>query len=416
MSAPPVDVAVIGGGMVGLSTAVEALSRGLSVVLIDAGGPRDKASHGNAGVIGRGSLLTVASPGVRRQFWRYALNRHPGLRIDYTALAHLAPWLRRFLARCDEARWREGAASLDPLVARALDRHAALAARVGASTLIRQAGFLKVYRTQAAYHAASLEREIVGAHGVRQVELDAAGLHELEPALKPRFVRATFHPDSATIVDPAALLDAYRAFIVARGGVIVPARVETIVVAPDGVVLRWPGGEARARQGVIAAGAASRDLAAGLGCRLPLIAERGYHREFTRLPGLALGRAVADVEGNYVLAPRGGCIRLLSGIELARAEAPPSPRQITALEPEARASLDFGAPLEDRPWLGARPSLPDGLPAIGRAPGHARIIFAFGHGHIGMSTGPATAEAVADLLTDRAPAFGLAAFSPARFG
>ena len=100
----------------------------------------------------------------------------------------------------------------------------------------------------------------------------------------------------------------------------------------------------------------------------------------------------------------------------ARAEAPPSPRQITALEPEARASLDFGAPLEDRPWLGARPSLPDGLPAIGRAPGHARIIFAFGHGHIGMSTGPATAEAVADLLTDRAPAFDLAAFSPARFG
>jgi D-amino-acid dehydrogenase len=83
------DVAVIGGGIVGISAALELRSRGCTVVVIDRDRPLERASFGNAGVINPGSILTPASPAVWRQFLRLATNRDPALRIRYAALPYV---------------------------------------------------------------------------------------------------------------------------------------------------------------------------------------------------------------------------------------------------------------------------------------------------------------------------------------
>ena len=111
-----------------------------------------------------------------------------------------------------------------------------------------------------------------------------------------------------------------------------------------------------------------------------------------------------------------GKVRLLSGVELARPDDAPDTAQIEGVEPDARKTLGFTQPVEDKPWMGSRPSTPDGLPVIGRAARHPRLIFAFGHGHIGFANGPVTGAAVASLLMGEQPPVPIAAFAPQRFG
>jgi D-amino-acid dehydrogenase len=96
-------------------------------------------------------------------------------------------------------------------------------------------------------------------------------------------------------------------------------------------------------------------------------------------------------------------IRLLSGVELARRDAPPSPIQIARLTEVARRTIALGEAIEPRPWMGARPCMPDMLPVIGQAPRHRGLWFAFGHGHYGFTLGPITGRLIAELITGAEP-------------
>jgi len=170
----------------------------------------------------------------------------------------------------------------------------------------------------------------------------------------------------------------------------------------------------RASQVVLAAGTWSGPLARKLGYRFPLAAERGYHHHF-RVEA-SPSHPFHDTGGPYVISPAGdGVVRLLSGIQIAAPGDPPNHQQIHAVTDEARQTLKLGAPVESEPWLGSRPSTPDGLPIIGRAPRHPSVIFAFGHGHIGLSTGPLTGRIVADLADQRRPSIPIELFAPERF-
>ena len=410
------DVAIVGGGMVGTATALACLARGLSVTLVDPGGIRNAASYGNAGVISRGSLFPVAGPGVLKKLPRYALNRDVAIRVDYGSLLAVAPWLIAFMRRCNEASWREAAAALDPLCAAAYDEHWRVAGEIGARDLIMRRGWVKLYRSEEAFVAGALERELLGQHKVAFEVIDGAELPQFEPALKRRYARAVWHTETGSVRDPGALVQAYETAASQRGATLAAARARTVEEDGDGAtVLLDGGGEIRAKTVVIAAGAAAHDLTRTMGYRLPLAAERGYHRHFTDAGEHKLSRPIHDTGGGYVVSPMNAGLRLLSGVELARREAPADTRQIEAVETDARQTLAMGDSVEPAPWHGARPSTPDGLPVIGRAPRHPHVVFAFGHGHIGLSTGPITGRVVADIVTGAPPAVPITPFSPGRF-
>jgi D-amino-acid dehydrogenase len=409
------EVAVIGAGIVGLSCALHLLLRGRRVALVDPGDPRRGASFGNAGVIGRGSILSVAGPGLWRRLPIYACNADPALNLRYRALPAALPWLRGLFGRANASSWRSAAAALDPLAAAAYDAHLVLAEAAGALDLIARRGYLKLYRTRAAFEAAALEHEILTHHRVQTEILDAAQIGEAEPALIRRFERGLLFPQSGAVDRPGELVARYRSAVQARGGRVIEARCDSLDPGEDGVLVGWSGGSLLAGQAVLAAGAWSDALARPLGYRFPLAAERGYHRHFR--VARPLTRPVHDTGGAYVLAPMGnGTVRLLSGIEIARPDDPPNPRQLARVLPEAAGTIVLGAAVDAQPWCGSRPSTPDGLPIVGRAPRHPRLIFAFGHGHIGLSTGPITGRVVADIADGMVPPIPIAPFAPGRFG
>ena len=173
-------------------------------------------------------------------------------------------------------------------------------------------------------------------------------------------------------------------------------------------------GEHRARHVVVALGPWSADLLRPLGYRVPLDFERGYHREFTPDPARPLRRPIHDADGSFVMTPMENGIRVSSGVELTARDAPSSFAQLDAVLPLARAVAGFGDPVGEV-WRGARPTLPDSLPMIGPAPRHAGLWLAFGHQHIGFTTGPATGAAIAAMIAGRLPDFDTASFSPGRY-
>jgi D-amino-acid dehydrogenase len=414
-SALDCDVAIVGGGIVGLATALELQSRGIRVAVIDRDVPAERASFGNAGVINRASILTIANPGIWRKAARYAANSEVALRIRYASLPYLARWLVHFVGHCNEAAWRRSAQALDPLVATAYEHHIRLAELTGARSLIRRNGYLKLFRSEASFAAARLEREILTGAGVKTTVLQSAEIRDLEPALAPVFSHGMFFPESGSIGDPGRLLNLYRQTFRDRGGACIRGEARGIEHGLHDIRIHFDGRCLRAARAVIAAGVWSPRLLVPLGYRVPFVAERGYHAHFSTTGPLTLSRPCFDAEAGYVAAPMGETIRVSSGIELARPEDPADFAQLDTVTAAAAKILPLKNIVDGSRWVGSRPSTPDGLPVIGTAPRHPRLLLAFGHGHIGVSTAPSTGRIVADLAGDAKPTIPIDAFAIARF-
>ena len=182
--------------------------------------------------------------------------------------------------------------------------------------------------------------------------------------------------------------------------------------------VRTQDGEIAADKAVIAAGARSKALAAAAGDRVPLETERGYHAVIAD-PGVAPRYPVMPSDGKMacVMTPQG--LRLAGQVELAGLEAAPNWRRAAVLRDFARQVFP-GLPADLPPekvkvWMGHRPSTPDGLPCIGLASGCPDVVHAFGHGHVGLTAGAATARLVADLIAGTNSSVAAAPYSVRRF-
>jgi D-amino-acid dehydrogenase len=218
---------------------------------------------------------------------------------------------------------------------------------------------------------------------------------------------------NAQVDRPGELLRVFAARFAAEGGQIVRDDVTDIEAEGGGVVVRGATGSYRGEQAVLATGPWSARLARRLGCRVPLIAERGYHLMLPQVR-MPIERTLYSARGSFVLAPMGEALRLTGGAEIARLESPADERPLRRLLGEVRRLLP-GADVDvETSWMGSRPSTPDSLPVIARAPGLTRVVVAYGHGHLGLTQGPITGRIVADLVGGRAPRIALDAFGARR--
>jgi D-amino-acid dehydrogenase len=125
---------------------------------------------------------------------------------------------------------------------------------------------------------------------------------------------------------------------------------------------------------------------------------------------------VLDADLGYLLAPMNRGIRLTTGVEFARRDRPPTPVQIERALPRAHALFPLGDPVDAKPWMGARPCLPDMLPVIGKGARHPGLWFDFGHQHHGLTLGPATGRLLAEMMTGETPFADPSPFAAERFG
>src|SRR3954470_15345635 len=319
------DVLVLGAGMVGVSAALHLQKRGRDVILIDrhelAG---EGTSFGNAGLIESASVFPYMFPRDFDQILRYALNRSPQVRYQLSDLPGFLPWLFRYYLASSPKRALHSAMAELPLIRRSLIEHEALMTEAGVPELLRRTGWLKLFRSNATLATAVADFERARQYGVEGEILDAKAIAAREPNLTGEFAGAVYFPAPGFVPDPGGLAKAYAALFKRKGGRFLVDDARKLEQVTGGWRVAGRDNTAVAREVVVALGPWSDLVFAPLGYSIPLGIKRGYHLHLAPRGNAVLQHPVLDADLGYLLAPMNRGIRLTTGVEFARREAPPS--------------------------------------------------------------------------------------------
>jgi D-amino-acid dehydrogenase len=411
------DVLVLGAGMVGVGAALHLQKRGRNVILIDRHGKAgEETSFGNAGLIECASVFPYMFPRDFGQILKFALNRAPQVRYSLSDLPQFLPWIMRYYLASSPARAQHSAMAELPLIQRSLIEHEALIEEAGAGDLLRKIGWIKLYRSQDTLGHAVRELERARQYGVVGDVLDPAGITAREPHLDGEFAGAIHFPAPGFVPDPGGLAKAYAALFSRKGGQFIAGDARTLEASGKNWRVSTDEGPVTARDVVVAMGPWSDHIFRPLGYSIPLQVKRGYHLHLKSAGNAVLNHPVLDADQAFVLAPMNRGIRLTTPVEFADRDAPPSPLQIERALPKAHRLFPLGEAIDAKPWMGARPCLPDMLPVIGRAPRHPGLWFDFGHQHHGHTLGPVTGRLLAEMMTGETPFADPKPFAVERFG
>ena len=411
-------VLVVGAGLQGVSTAYYLAEHGARVTVFERNHDLAlEASGGNGGYLQAECAEVWNTPGILRVLfaaWRASLGPARDaapMVVDSSALLRLIPWGVRFLRSSRARIYMHHTALNRDLAQYSLQSMAELRARHSIEYTHAPCGALFIFR-----EAKGIEgyRPLIEQLRERGAQIDIKGRNALiaeEPSLRPiahELAGAICFPRDES-GDPAEFCRALAGLAQARG-----------------VEFKF-NSEARSLQSmaqdadalVIAAGVASKPLAASLDIRLPIAPAKGYSLtipfgEFEPRPR----HVIADMDVHAGLNPMGQALRVAGTAEFAGLDARISKARVAYLLRLVESTLPEFAKVLDRsnvsPFAGFRPLSPDGLPMIG-ATSHASVYVNTGHGGLGWTQAVGSARALADEIMGQAPQIDLQPFSPRRF-
>ncbi|MGH8779036.1 NAD(P)/FAD-dependent oxidoreductase [Paraburkholderia sp.] len=410
------DVAIVGAGFIGLASAASLMRDGHRVTLFDPSGIGQGASFGNAGTFAHYACIPVNNPSVFRDLPRFLLSRTSPFRLRWRYLPQLAPWLVRFLIDSLPRRYEASVGALAALLAHAQDGYAPLLADAELARFVRPRECLYLYSNATSFDAARPALDLRKRFGVAFDVLGGDDIRGLEPSLAPIFERGVLFGDSWHFSDPHAFLQTLYERLTAQGLTLEHSTVSAVQPADEGASVTVGGIARRFSHVVIATGAHSARFARQCGDAVPLDTERGYH---VRYPGAQqlISRPVGWAERGFYMTPMSDGLRVAGTVELGGFSATRNRSLLDLLTFSSKRALPALSALDtpDRSWLGFRPTLPDGVPVLGRSRASERVIYAFGHQHLGVTLAGVSGRIVADLVARRAPLLDLAPYAPTRF-
>ncbi len=408
-------VAIIGAGIVGVSTAIWLQRSGCDVILIDKAGPAEGTSFGNGGVLASCAIVPVTGPGLIRKAPGMLFSRDQPLFLRWSYLPKLLPWLIRYLKNANASDTKRIAESIAGVTLDSLSEHQEIANGTGAEKWIAPSDYLYLYRDRSAFEADSFGWNIRAAHGLKWQELEDDAFKDYDPVFSPDIGFAVCMPDHGCITDPGQYVKDLAAHVERQGGGIIKAEAEDIVIENGNVTgVRASGETITCDDAVIATGVWSGPLARKLGVNVPLESERGYHVELWD-PSFMPKTPVMIASGKFVATPMDGRLRLAGVVELGGLDAPPSREPFDLLLRHALAAMPGLTWARKTEWMGHRPATADSIPVIGAIPNAKGAYTAFGHHHIGLTAGPKTGRMLSQIITGANPNLDLSAYSPARF-
>jgi D-amino-acid dehydrogenase len=411
----PQDVAVIGAGMVGLSTAWFLQEAGVQVTVYDRDRVAAGASWGNAGWLTPALTAPLPEPAVLRYGLRALLSPRSPVYLPLRADPTLARFLTGFVRHSTTRAWRRGMAAYVPLNERALEAFDVLAAGGVMASTHRAEPFLAVFRREREAQRLCAELEHIRDAGQQASFSPATGwrLRAREPVLTDG-AEAAVEIHGQRYLHPPEFVTSLAFAVQARGGTIVQgAEVVDLEQRAGAVAVVTSAGERRQHDAVVVAtGADLGRLTKPFGVRRPVQAGRGY--SFS-VPVERMPRGPLYFPSQRVaLTPLGERLRVAGMMEFRRPDDPLDLRRVTAIVDAVRPFL-AGVDLDDRrnEWVGSRPCTPDGLPLIGPT-ASPRVLVAGGHGMWGIALGPITGQLVAQTLLKGEIPPELAPFDPLR--
>jgi D-amino-acid dehydrogenase len=405
------SIVIIGAGAVGAATAYALARDGHDVLVLDRGAVGQGASAGTACMVTVSHAERMASPAALAEGIRFLPD--PAGPLSLRPRPATLPWLARFTAaslRRGDAD--AGTALLRRLAREAVDLHRCWAEEHG--TGLVQQGTLNAYLTEDGLEQRDETARELGAAGLEVTLLDRAEVAEAEPALRGAHGGALYpgdaHVDSLVFAQRVAEAARARGAVFAEG-----IEVLRVLREPTTLRLDTTAGSLAAERIVLAAGVWSRRLAADIGAILPIEGAKGYHVEYAGA-GVRLRRPVFMAERRVVATPLDGRLRLAGTLELGTDPERVDPRRVEAVTRAGTEHIEgLAGSRVTHVWRGLRPMSADGMPIVGPSPGDERVLIATGHGMLGITLAPVTAEHVASLARGDALPHDLDALRPDRF-
>lgn len=409
-------IAVIGAGVVGTLVARKLQRDGHKVLLLDPESPAMQCSFGHAGYIASEPISPQSSLGTLMQVPNMLLNPLAPLSIRWRDFAHLIPWGMRFIAACRPSQVERGTKALTALLSRSKEAWLEEIEYSGLGRFLKEKGIVYLYESPDSHRSGANDRETMRRFGFNFQELSAAETLALVPGVRSDIYCSDFVPGGAHVTDPHGLCRAVLDAFIEDGGEFKQQPVTAITKDAETVVsVTTPEGEVSVRAAVIAAGQASRRLAGDMGIKVPIIAERGYH---VMLEGadVRFNMPVGVLDRGIIITPMRGGLRIAGTAEFAKQGRPETWVRADEVLAHGRAIFpDLGGEESSR-WMGERPSLPDYLPMVGRAPKTTNLYVACGHQHLGLSLAALTGEMIAALVAGKDEVAEMAPLSVGRFG
>jgi D-amino-acid dehydrogenase len=407
-------IGIVGGGIIGSAAAVWLLHDGADVTVFERDPDARPASTGNAGMLNLPEITPLARPGILASVPGWLMDPLGPLTLRARDVPSLVPFLARFVFNARASQVEHATTALAFIMSTALADHQELARRAGLPMYMRRNGAIYLYDTDAAFTAADAEWQERRRHGAEYEEISVDDAMAMVPALdRNAFRRVILTPDQWSVTSPLEILLGLRDVVRARGR-FVTGTVTDIRHESDGVAIVTKDGVQKFDRVLLSGGVWSRDLVRKLGLRVLLEAERGYNTTFPD-PGFAITVPVFLSAHGFVVSPLNDGLRVGGAVELASVDAPPNFARAKAMRTKARRYFPDLPEEGGREWMGARPATPDSLAIIGPYPKDPRIVFAFGHGHLGLTLSAATARHVSGLLAGQPREKNLVPFGIERF-
>ena len=410
-------IAVIGAGIIGVTTAYELACDGHEVTVLErCSAAAEEASFANAGLVAPGYVTPWAAPGMAGKVLGHLLSHHAPVKLGFPLSARELVWIWKWLRACNLDTHLAHRAQLQRLAFYSRERLHHISSDL-ALEYERSDGYLVLLRSERDSKLAQPGLQVLREAGVSFKEISPAQASSIEPALNPdtTFFGAIHLPDDEVgNCRQFALLIKNKA---QRMGV--EFCFNTTVTRVGKGALVTIGAENVPRQYdavIVCAGVAAARLLAPLGLKIALTAVHGYSVSAAiREPLNAPRSAVMDERYKVAISRLGNRVRVAGSAELGGS---PDKMRASSLQTLYKVLQDWfpgAANLSGgvQEWKGARPMLPDGPPMIG-ASGVAGVWLNLGHGSSGWALSCGSARALADLLGNKTPDLDLAGFSIGR--
>ncbi len=398
-------VFIIGGGIVGLSSALYLKKSGWDVTVIDKGDFSDNCSYGNAGYVCPSHFVPLATPGIVKQGFKWMLNSKSPFYVQPRLSKSLIDWGIKFLQSATAEKVEQAAKPLLDIALLSIAEYEAWNEIPDFDMAYEKKGLIEIFQTDAKGEYGLHHVEKAKEFGLEAEMLSMEQIQSMEPGVRINALGGVYFKCDAHLY-PQKLMKSLLKLLEQSGVNFIKNEAVVGCKKTAGNITHLVTGknEYAADKVVLAAGAWSRELAKLLGCSIPMVPGRGYSVTLEDSP-YKLNHPFVLMEGRVAITPMdGNKIRFGGTMEITSIKTPPRMNRVEGILDAVKnyfPEFDVPLPSMDKVWYGYRPCSADGLPYIGRSKKINNLIIATGHAMVGLSLGAGTGKLVEEIINEK---------------
>ncbi len=411
-------IGIIGGGIIGLSSAYYLTKAGHQVTIIDQSDLKDGCSFGNAGMIVPSHIIPLAAPGMITKGIRWMFNSSSPFYVKPRLSGDLIRWGYHFYKNATKEHVAKSAPALKEISLLSKAMYQQLSKELPFDFGYHERGLLMLYKTKETEHEEAETAALANKHGIEARVLSASEVQALEPDVKVNVRGGVYFPGDAHIT-PQAFVNQMMAHLKNHDVSINLGTTVNDFQLENGKIkaIVTDKGDFEFDEVIIATGSWSGIITSKLGISLPMQAGKGYS---ITLPNIQKNVRVPSIflEARVAVTPMGNALRFGGTMEITGVDHHISMNRVKGIVdaiPNYYPEMKVSMPKQDEVWHGLRPCSPDGLPYIGRSKKISNLVLATGHSMMGLSLGPGTGKLVSEIISREKTSIDIGLFEPERF-